>query len=66
LNDDEVKKRQARDGPNKLPDKKKVPEIVKFVLEITNVFSLLLWAAALLSFIGYALDTSDPSNVYIK
>jgi len=52
-------------GPNKLPEKEKVPEIVKFLREITNLFSLLMWGACALSFLGYGLAPSDMSNVLI-
>lgn len=62
----EVKKRQERDGMNKLPEKKKTPEIIKFLREISNMFAILLWVAAALSFLGYGLVPIDPSNVIIN
>ncbi len=65
LSADEVIKRRAVFGPNKLPEKKKVPAIVKLFIEMTTVFSLLLWAAAVLCFVGYALSPDDMSNVYL-
>jgi hypothetical protein len=43
LTEKEVLARRERDGPNYLPDKKSVPEIVKLLRELTNVFSCLLW-----------------------
>ena len=60
---EEVKLRQASDGPNKLPEKKKTPAIIKILLEVSNVFSLLLELGAVLAFIGYALTPDDQSNV---
>lgn len=63
LTHDEVERRKAEYGPNQLPEKKKTPEIIKYLREITNVFSNLLWIAAVLAFIGYGLDSSDKSNV---
>jgi len=32
---------------------------------MTGPFSLLLWAGAILCFIGYFLDMSDSSNLYL-
>jgi sodium/potassium-transporting ATPase subunit alpha len=57
--------RQERDGPNKMPEKKRMPGIVKFLLEISNLFSILLWIAAILSFVGFALAPNDYSNLYL-
>jgi magnesium-transporting ATPase (P-type) len=65
LSSEEVKLRQEG-GLNKLPDKKKTPGYIKFLLEISNVFSLLLWFGAILSLIGYFLAPSDMSNVFIS
>lgn len=63
LTNEEVERRKSEYGLNELPEKKKTPEIIKYLKEITNVFSNLLWIAAILAFIGYSLDTSDKSNV---
>ncbi len=65
LPSDEVKRRQEAHGPNKLPEKKRTSAIVKLLIEISNVFSLLLWFGAVLSLIGYLLAPSDMSNVRI-
>lgn len=62
---DEIRLRQAADGPNKLPEKARTPAIIKLLLEVTNIFSLLLEFGAVLAFIGYALAPSDMSNVRI-
>jgi magnesium-transporting ATPase (P-type) len=68
LTEKEVLARRDRDGLNKLPEKKSTPEIVKFFHEIFSVFANLLWIAAVLAFIGYALTPWDLSNVslYLK
>ena len=34
-------------------------------MEISNLFSILLWLAAILSFIGFALSPNDYSNLYL-
>jgi magnesium-transporting ATPase (P-type) len=68
LTEKEVLARRDRDGLNKLPEKKGVPEIVKFLHEIFSLFSNLLWIAAILAFIGFGLTPWDLSNVslYLK
>jgi Cation transporter/ATPase, N-terminus. len=53
-------------GDNVLTEKKKTPWYIQLLHEMVGFFSLLLWAGALLSFIAYALDSSDPSNVIIN
>jgi hypothetical protein len=53
-----------RDGPNELEEKKGLPWYCLFLKEMTGFFALLLWFGCLLCFIGYALDSSDPSNVF--
>ena len=65
LSEAEVALRKEADGPYRLPEKKKIPEWIKYLREITNVFSLLLWGAAILAFIGYALSPNDQSNLWL-
>ena len=36
-----------------------------FLNEISSVFSILLWIAALLSFLAYGLDTTDMGNMWL-
>lgn len=38
---------------------------MKLIHEMTQFFSLLLWAGAALCFVAYALDTTDPANLYL-
>lgn len=52
-------------GENTLTEKKTMPWYMAFLKEMTGFFSLLLWGAAVLCFIGYALDTTDFSNLYL-
>jgi sodium/potassium-transporting ATPase subunit alpha len=65
LSKPEVTLRREFYGPNKLPEKKKIPDIIKILLEMSNVFSILLWIAAALSFIGYGLAPEDMGNIYL-
>jgi len=55
----------ARDGPNQMTPPKTVPSTVKFLLQLFGGFSALLWTGAFLCLIGYALDNSDQSNLYL-
>ena len=65
LSKEEVEMRQRTYGPNALPEPKKTPAVLKYLLEISSVFSILLWIAAILSFIAYSLNTDDLSNMYL-
>ena len=65
LSTEEVELRKKTYGPNALPEKKKEPAILMFVKEITSYFSLLLWIAAALSFVGYGLAPDDISNLWL-
>ena len=47
-------------GDNKLSEKKKTPWYIKLMKEMVQPFSILLWLAALLSFVLYAVNPSDP------
>lgn len=58
---DNLRARLERDGPNTLKPPKEVPEIIKFLKELTGGFSLLLLIGAVLCFIAYGIQTqSDP------
>ena len=52
-------------GPNALTEKKGTPWWMIILHELVKFFSLLLWFGALMCFISYGLDTSDPSNLYL-
>lgn len=45
----EATKRLQRDGPNSLIQKRKEPELLKFLRQLTSLFALLLWSGAGLS-----------------
>lgn len=48
-----------------LTEKKKDPWYAQLLHEVTSFFSLLVWAGAILCFIAYGIDSSDPSNLYL-
>ena len=65
LSKEEVELRQKTYGPNALPEPKKTPKIILFLREISSVFSILLWIAAILSFVAYGLDPTDMGNMWL-
>lgn len=62
LSDEEVKLRQL-DEKNILPQRKRIPLIVRFLKEFTTVFCIMLEIAALISLLSYALTPDDLSGV---
>eukprot|EP01116_Phalansterium_solitarium_P012111 TRINITY_DN28115_c0_g1_i1.p1 TRINITY_DN28115_c0_g1~~TRINITY_DN28115_c0_g1_i1.p1 ORF type:complete len:1054 (-),score=327.67 TRINITY_DN28115_c0_g1_i1:227-3388(-) len=52
-------------GPNSLTPAKQTPLWLKFLGEFTGFFPLLLEIGGVLCFIGYGLQPSDPSNLYL-
>ncbi|EGR34406.1 K antiporter P-type alpha subunit family protein, putative [Ichthyophthirius multifiliis] len=52
-------------GDNKLTEKPKKSKILIFLLELTNGFSILLWAGSFLCFLAFFIDSSDLSNLYL-
>lgn len=52
-------------GENKLTPPKQLSPFIKFLLQFTNFFSLLLLGGGVLCFIGYGLDGSDDTNLYL-
>ncbi|MBN2153590.1 MAG: cation-translocating P-type ATPase, partial [Candidatus Lokiarchaeota archaeon] len=50
LSSEEAKRRLERDGPNELAEEKKVPPIVKFLLQFKDFLVILLLVAAVISF----------------
>mmetsp|Transcript_13097 Transcript_13097/g.15135 ORF Transcript_13097/g.15135 Transcript_13097/m.15135 type:complete len:1178 (-) Transcript_13097:54-3587(-) len=65
LTQDQATRKFDQIGPNALTEKKAIPWYLAFLKEMTGFFSLLLWFGSLLCFIGYGLDSSDSSNLYL-
>lgn len=57
--------RLARDGPNMLSPPKVTPWYIKLAKQFLNFFALLLQVAAVLCFIGYALEPEARDNLYL-
>ena len=62
---DDAVKRNEEFGDNMLSVKKKTPWYVKLLEEFISFFAILLWIGSALSFIVYAINPEDPSNVYL-
>src|SRR3990167_6278156 len=65
LNKDDAAQRNLKEGDNVLSERVKTPWWMLLLHELTSAFALLLWAGAILCFIAYGLDSSDPSNLYL-
>ena len=65
LSQEEAHKRNLRDGDNVLKAKKVTPWYVKLIHEFLTIFALLMWSGAIACFIIYAINTADPTNLYI-
>jgi len=65
LTDDQVVKNMERYGRNVLTPPKTVHPCCMFFAHLTGFFSLLLWVAAILCFIAYGLDDTQPENLYL-
>jgi magnesium-transporting ATPase (P-type) len=52
-------------GPNVLTPPPRTPAWLLFLLQFTNLFMVLLLIVALLSFILYAIDPTQPVNLYL-
>mmetsp|Transcript_53455 Transcript_53455/g.64440 ORF Transcript_53455/g.64440 Transcript_53455/m.64440 type:complete len:1294 (+) Transcript_53455:176-4057(+) len=59
LSSSDVKRLLDQVGCNLLTPPKQKPKWVRFLEELTGFFSLLLWAGAILCFIGYSIDRSE-------
>lgn len=46
LSSAEAKLRLGREGPNLLVQRRRVPELLKFLHQLTNLFAILLWIGA--------------------
>ena len=65
MTNDKATKRLQDEGPNQLTEKKGLPWYCVLLKEMTGFFSLLLWFGSILCFIGYGINSSDPSNLYL-
>eukprot|EP01119_Soliformovum_irregulare_P005914 TRINITY_DN1765_c0_g1_i1.p1 TRINITY_DN1765_c0_g1~~TRINITY_DN1765_c0_g1_i1.p1 ORF type:complete len:1070 (+),score=303.07 TRINITY_DN1765_c0_g1_i1:145-3354(+) len=65
ITNEEAATRLLEDGPNALTSRKRVPMWLKFLKQFVGFFPLLLEGAGILCFIGYALQPSDPNNLYL-
>ncbi|KAJ0397615.1 hypothetical protein P43SY_003499 [Pythium insidiosum] len=61
---DEVDRRLEAEGLNRLSPPKQTPEIIKYIRELTTLFSLLLWLGGALCIILYIVQ-GDPNNLYL-
>ena len=61
----EAEERLVKYGKNILTPPKEVPEIVKFLMQFTNLFMILLLVAGVLCCIAYALNTKDQLNLWL-
>lgn len=52
-------------GPNKLSATAQKSELMKFLEQFKNVFMILLLVAALLSIVGFALNTDDTLSLWL-
>ena len=59
-------KRNAEEGDNKLPEKKKEPAWIRFLREITNWFAIMLWVGSILCIVIYIVQpTGNLPNLYL-
>jgi len=65
LNSEKATEILKRDGPNMLSPPKVKPLWLRYLLAYTDFFSMMLTVAAILCFIGYALDNSAKDNLYL-
>lgn len=60
-----ARRRLELDGPNSLKPPKQLPWFVKFALQFTNFFMVLLEGAGILCFVAYSLDSATKINLYL-
>jgi sodium/potassium-transporting ATPase subunit alpha len=67
MSDEAASKKIQQIGYNVLSEKKTLPWPIKLLLEFTGLFNYMLWAGAILCFIGFGLQTdkSDRSSMYL-
>lgn len=61
----EVAERQAKYGKNELTPPKTIPKWRLYVNQLTGFFAILLWIAAFLCIIAYAVDSSQSDNIVL-
>jgi len=64
LTNQQVEEKRKNFGSNKLKEKAVHPWYVRLGSEFVTAMQIILWVGAILSFIGYSLDKTDPSNVF--
>lgn len=66
LTSEQAIKRNAEEGDNKLPEKKKEPGWLRFLKEITNWFAIMLWVGSILCIVIYIIQpTGNLPNLYL-
>ncbi|XRB13570.1 sodium/potassium-transporting ATPase subunit alpha [Pseudoscourfieldia marina] len=60
-----VQASREKHGWNRLTPPPQTPEWIKFLLQFTNFFAMLLLGGGILCFIGYGIDSSDSVNLYL-
>jgi sodium/potassium-transporting ATPase subunit alpha len=65
LTSDEARLRLERDGPNRLNPPKSTPWWIKLGAQFLDFFAILLQIASILCFIGFALDRSSTTNLFL-
>ncbi|GMH44219.1 hypothetical protein BSKO_12153 [Bryopsis sp. KO-2023] len=65
LSTDQALRQRKEFGENRLTPPKQTPAFIKFLLQFTNFFSLLLLGGGILCFVGYGIDSSDDTNLYL-
>jgi sodium/potassium-transporting ATPase subunit alpha len=59
LTEEEAKKRFLEFGPNEIQEVKKKPLILRFISQFTHFLAILLWIAAVLSFLSEYLHPGE-------
>eukprot|EP00762_Andalucia_godoyi_P004840 ANDGO_07294.mRNA.1 Sodium/potassium-transporting ATPase subunit alpha len=65
LSDHAVQHRAAQFGPNALTPPKRPPLLLQYLRHCTDLFSVMLLSAGVLSFVLLALDPTAPINVWL-
>jgi sodium/potassium-transporting ATPase subunit alpha len=59
-------RRNAEEGDNKLPEKKKTPAWIRFLKEVTNWFAIMLWIGSILCIVTYIVQPfGNLPNLYL-